>query len=97
MHTEEEVSAFGVAFFWGGCKDLHIIPKRTVNDQAYRDVMLDTYVSLSDSVIGDVFVLKNDNARPHRIRIVDDYLQQDIIMLMEWPARFSDLKSIEPV
>ena len=81
----------------GGCTDVHLFPRRTVNDQAYRDVMLDTYVSLSDSVIGDVFVLKNDNARPHRIRIVDDYLQQDIIMLMEWPARFSDLKSIEPV
>ncbi|KFM69431.1 hypothetical protein X975_20349, partial [Stegodyphus mimosarum] len=41
--------------------------------------------------------LQDDNARPHRARIVDDYLQQETIMRMEWPARFLDLNPIEHV
>ena len=47
--------------------------------------------------IGDAFLLQDDNARPHRTRILDDYLQQETIMHMEWPARSPDLNPIEHV
>ena len=45
--------------------------------------------------IGDAFLLQDDNARPHRAHIVDDYLQQETIMFIKWPARSQDLNSIE--
>ena len=37
----------------------------------------------------------NDNARAHRARITDQYLEQATIVRMEWPARSSDLNPIE--
>ena len=66
----------------GGPTDLHVFPRRTVNAQVYRDV-LDAFVCLHAGAIGDAFPLQDDNARPHKARIIDDYLQQEIIMLME--------------
>ncbi|KFM74961.1 Transposable element Tcb2 transposase, partial [Stegodyphus mimosarum] len=45
----------------------------------------------------DAFLLQDDNARPRRAHIIDDYLQQEAIMCMEWPARSPDLNPIEPV
>ena len=37
----------------------------------------------------------NDNARAHRARITDQYLEQATIVRMEWPARSPDLNPIE--
>lgn len=45
--------------------------------------------------IGDNFILMDDNATPHRARIVNDYLQQKTIQGMDWPARSPDVNPIE--
>ena len=37
----------------------------------------------------------DDNARVHRARITDQYLEQATIVRMEWPARSPDLNPIE--
>ncbi|KFM72200.1 Transposable element Tc3 transposase, partial [Stegodyphus mimosarum] len=37
----------------------------------------------------------DDNARPHRADIVDDYLQSEGIARMAWPAYSPDLNPIE--
>ena len=37
----------------------------------------------------------DDNARAHRARITDQYLEQATIVLMEWPARSPDINPIE--
>ncbi|GFU96462.1 uncharacterized protein TNCV_90351 [Trichonephila clavipes] len=37
----------------------------------------------------------DDNARPHRADIVDDYLESEEIALMAWPANLPDLNPIE--
>ena len=58
-----------------------------MNAPVYRDDILDDFVCLHAAAIGDAFLLQDHNARPHRARIVDDYLQQETIMLMEGPAR----------
>ena len=58
-----------------------------MNGQVYRDDILDAlHVLLHARAIGDAFLLQDDNARLHRARIVDDYLQQETIILMEWPS-----------
>ena len=37
----------------------------------------------------------NDNARAHRARLIDQYLEQATIVRMEWPARSPDLNPVE--
>ena len=37
----------------------------------------------------------DDNARAHRARITDQYLEQATIVRMEWPARSPDLNPIK--
>ncbi|GFX12969.1 DDE_3 domain-containing protein [Trichonephila clavipes] len=39
----------------------------------------------------------DDNARPHRANIVDEYLQSEDITRMEWPAYSPRLNPIEHV
>ena len=42
-------------------------------------------------------VLQDDNARPHRARIVQQFLQQNSVDHLDWPARSPDLSPIEHV
>ncbi|UYV80792.1 hypothetical protein LAZ67_19001747 [Cordylochernes scorpioides] len=39
----------------------------------------------------------DDNARPHRARLVNEYLQSENIRRMDWPAISPDLNPIEHV
>ena len=39
--------------------------------------------------------MKDDNAHPHRAHVVDQYLEQEGIEQMDWPARSPDLNPIE--
>ncbi|UYV66409.1 MAP4K1 [Cordylochernes scorpioides] len=39
----------------------------------------------------------DDNARPHRARLVNEYLQSENIRRMDWPPRSPDLNPIEHV
>ena len=43
------------------------------------------------------YILMDDNARPHRARVVEDYLQQETTVRMDWPARSPGLNPIEHV
>ncbi|GBO18412.1 hypothetical protein AVEN_187095-1 [Araneus ventricosus] len=70
----------GSVCVWGGISsgrhtDPHVFPRGTMNTQAYRDDILDAHVCPYASALGNDFLLQDDNARPHRARIVDDYLQ----------------------
>ena len=40
-------------------------------------------------------VLQDDNARPHRARIVQQFLQQNNVDHLDWPTRSLDLSPIE--
>ncbi|GFX48288.1 transposable element Tcb2 transposase [Trichonephila clavipes] len=79
----------------GGHTDLHVFHGGTVTGLRYRDETLDPYVRPYAAAIGNDFILMDDNARPHRARIVEEYLEDHGLERMKWPARSPDLKRIE--
>ena len=40
---------------------------------------------------GDDFILVQDNARPHTVRVFMIILEDEVITVMDWPARSPDL------
>ncbi|GFX16126.1 transposable element Tc3 transposase [Trichonephila clavipes] len=79
----------------GGHTDLHVFHGGTVTGFRYRDEILDPYVRPYAAAIGNDFILMDDNARPHRARIVEEYLEDHGLERMKWPARSPDLNPIE--
>ena len=47
--------------------------------------------------MGNNGIFQDDNARPHRARIVDGFLQANNVRRLEWPAMSPDLSYIEHV
>ncbi|GFV48627.1 transposable element Tcb2 transposase [Trichonephila clavipes] len=88
-------SWFGQGISLGGHTDLHVFHGGTVTGLRYRDEILDPYVRPYAAAIGNDFILMDDNARPHRVRIVEEYLEDHGLERMEWPARSPDLNPIE--
>ncbi|GFT56807.1 transposable element Tcb2 transposase [Trichonephila clavipes] len=79
----------------GGHTDLHVFHGGTVTGLRYRDDTLDPYVRPYAAAIGNDFILMDDNARPHRAWIVEEYLEDHGLERMECPARSPDLNPIE--
>ncbi|GFU66409.1 uncharacterized protein TNCV_4178551 [Trichonephila clavipes] len=79
----------------GGHTDLHVFHGGTVTGLRYRDETLDPYVRPYAAAICNDFILMDDNARPHRARIVEEYLEDHGLERMKWPARSPDLNPIE--
>ena len=74
----------------------HIVIKGMTTGLCYRDAILDVYVRPYAGEIGPQFVLMDDNARLRHARVVEEYLQQDTIVPMDWRLAFSpDLNPIE--
>ena len=63
-------------FSRGGRTDLHIVTRGIMTDVRYRDDILDVYVRPYAGAIGPQFILMDDNARPHRAKVVEEYLQR---------------------
>ncbi|GFX34324.1 transposable element Tcb1 transposase [Trichonephila clavipes] len=64
---------------------------------SYRYVVLEQHVRLFRGVMGAEFLFMDDNARPHRANIVDEFLQSEDITRIDWPAYSPDLNPIEHV
>ena len=101
-HNIIERSAFGgggltvwAGFSLGGRTDLHVYDGGTVTGQRYRDEILEPYVKPYAGAVGQDFILMDDNARPHRARLVDRFLEDEGIERMDWPAYSPDLNPIE--
>ncbi|GFU92531.1 transposable element Tcb2 transposase [Trichonephila clavipes] len=67
----------------GGRTDLHIIRNGTLTGRRYADEILRPHVIPYAGAIGDSFVFQDDNARPHRARLVENMLEAETIQRME--------------
>ncbi|GFU76234.1 uncharacterized protein TNCV_527141 [Trichonephila clavipes] len=79
--------------FWtgislGGHTDLHVFQEGILTSVRYRDEILDPYIHPYTVAIGKDFILMDDNVRPHRSVIVEEYLGGLGLERMGWPARF---------
>ncbi|GFU65529.1 transposable element Tcb1 transposase [Trichonephila clavipes] len=81
----------------GGRTDLYIIRDVPLTARRYRDEILRPIVDPYAAAIGDDFILMDDNCRPHRANLVEDFLFEEGIVRMEWPACSRDMNPIEHV
>ena len=65
--------------------------------QRYIDEILRPHVVPFLRPLGNNGIFQDDNARPHRARIVDGFLQANNVRRLEWPAMSPDLSCIEHV
>ena len=98
--TENHAFRGGSVMVWAGislgCRaDLNIFKRGSATAVRYRDEILVPIVRLYTAALGPTFVLMDDDARPHRAAIVDDYLESEGIGRMAWPAYSPDLNPTE--
>ena len=84
---------------WGGIHlhgrpPLHLI-QGNLTGVRYRDEIIWRIVLLTLQAMGPGAILQDDNATPHRARVVTGFLQQHQVTQMDWPARSPDLAPIE--
>ena len=81
------------------CKIDLITVRGNLNGQSYRQHILETSIlpHFDNHPLNTRSVFMDDNARPHRARVVTDYLRDESITTLPWPARSPDLNPIEHI
>ena len=74
--------------------DLVVVPE-ILTGQCYINEILRPHVVHFLRPMGNNIIFQDDNARPHRARIVDGFLQANNMRRLEWPAMSPDLSCIE--
>ena len=85
------MTAFGGVMVWGGISAVGKTPLIVIDGNMtvhrYRDEVLQPVaLPYLRGNLGPNAVFQNDNARPHRARIINEYLRNEGIERMEWPA-----------
>lgn len=81
----------------GGCTALHVLARGSLTAIRYRDEILRPLVRPYAGAVGPGFLLMQDNARPHVAGVCQQFLQEEGIDAMDWPARSPDLNPIEHI
>lgn len=102
-NTLMEVTPFGggSVMVWGGISRHHRTPlyhiDGNLNGQRYLQEIVQPMVTVALQQIGQNAILQDDNATPHRSRVVNAFIRQAGITRMPWPANSPDLNPIENV
>ena len=84
---------------WGGISIHHRTPLYVVDGNLtgirYLNEIIRPLILPGIQQIGGGSVLQDDNARPHHARVVTDFLRQQGIARIDWPAYSPDLAPIE--
>ncbi|GFV06886.1 transposable element Tcb2 transposase [Trichonephila clavipes] len=76
---------------------LYIIRNGPLTARRYRDDILRPIVVPYAAAIGEDFILMDDNCRPHRANVVEDYFFEEGIVRMEWPTCCPDMNPVQHV
>uniref|UniRef100_A0A673W4C9 Tc1-like transposase DDE domain-containing protein n=1 Tax=Salmo trutta TaxID=8032 RepID=A0A673W4C9_SALTR len=92
----------GSVMVWGGISlggrtALHVLARGSLTAIRYRDEILRPLVRPYAGAVGPEFLLMQDNARPHVAGVCQQFLQEEGIDAMDWPARSPDLNPIEHI
>ena len=78
-----------------GKTDLHIIKNGTLTSLPYVNEILDVYVRPYAGAIGADFIHMEENARPHRALVTNQYSEDATIVRMDRPACSPNMNPIE--
>ncbi|GFU10197.1 transposable element Tcb2 transposase [Trichonephila clavipes] len=100
-HKSVRFGGGGVLVYGGisidGRTNLYIIRDGLLTAHRYRDEILRPIVVPYAAAIGDDFILMDENCRPLRANLVEDFLLEEGIVRMEWPGCSPDINPIEHV
>ncbi|GFU18190.1 glutathione S-transferase 1, isoform C [Trichonephila clavipes] len=74
-----------------GRTTLHVFKTGCVTGVRYREEVLEPYVRLFRGACSSEFILMDDNVRPHRALLVDEFLESEDIRRMDCPAKSPSL------
>ncbi|KAI4873516.1 hypothetical protein NFI96_032599, partial [Prochilodus magdalenae] len=92
----------GSVMVWGGISlegrtALHVLARGSLTAIRYQDKILRPLVRPYAGAVGPGFLLMQDNARPHVAGVCQQFLQDEGIEAMDWPAHPPDLNPIEHI
>lgn len=79
------------------CTSLHVFNNGSLAGQIFPEEVLEPYLRLFRGGYRSDILFMDDNARPHRANIVDEYLKLKTLSEYRghWPAKFLDLNPME--
>ena len=95
-HTDGgSVHVWGAINYGGRCA-LRVI-EGNVNARTYKEILEVNLLPYAREQFQDNFVYQDDNAPPHRARLVRQFLDDNDVTRLDWPSKSPDLNPIENI